>query len=54
MTVPMDKRRIGRAGLLAAAKARGIEIPAAQVPPALAGANWLRDCVALLRKTGFK
>lgn len=54
MPKPAETPPLDRAGFIAAARARGLEIPAAQVAPALAGANWLRDCVALLRKAGFK
>jgi hypothetical protein len=38
------------AALQAAAKAQGIAIPKAQEAPVLAGANWLKDCVKLLRQ----
>ena len=38
------------AELEAAARARGLSLAKAQVETVLAGANWLKDCVALLRK----
>ena len=41
------------ARLLAAAKAAGIVVPEREVAPAIAGANWLRGCVELLRKAGL-
>ena len=43
-----------KASFVAAAKARGIVLPAAEVKPALDGANWLRACIALLREGGVK
>ena len=36
--------------LQSAAKTHGIAVPKAQVKPVLAGASWLKDCVALLRQ----
>ena len=41
------------ASLAAAAKAHGIVVPKPQVKPVLAGANWLKDCVAQLQRAGF-
>lgn len=45
--------RVTAADLEAAAKAHGIAVPKPQVKPVLAGAAWLKDCVALLRSAGF-
>ncbi len=45
--------KVTAAALEAAAKAHGIAVPKAQVKPVLAGANWLKDCVALLRESGL-
>lgn len=42
--------KLTAAQLEAAAKARGIVLDKAQVQLVLAGANWLKDCVDLLRK----
>ena len=42
--------KLTAAGLQSAAKAHGIAVPKAQVTPVLAGASWLKDCVALLRQ----
>ena len=41
------------ASLTDAAKARGIVLPAAQAQPVLAGATWLKGCVALLVSAGL-
>ena len=42
--------KLTAAELQSAAKAYGIAVPKAQVKPVLAGASWLKDCVALLRQ----
>jgi hypothetical protein len=42
--------KLTAAAFQAAAKARGIAVPKAQMKPVLAGAVWLKDCVALLRQ----
>ena len=42
--------KLTTAELQSAAKAHGIAVPKAQVKPVLAGATWLKDCVALLRR----
>ena len=42
--------KLTAAELQATAKAHGIAVPKAQVKPVLAGATWLKDCVALLRQ----
>jgi hypothetical protein len=41
------------ARLLAAAKAAGIVVPKNEEAPVIAGANWLKGCVELLRKAGL-
>jgi hypothetical protein len=45
--------RVTVASLEAAARAQGIPVPKPQLKPVLAGASWLKDCVALLRRAGF-
>jgi hypothetical protein len=42
--------KLTAAALQSAAKAHGIAIPEVQAKPVLAGASWLKDCVALLRQ----
>lgn len=42
--------KLTAAELQSAAKAHGIAIPKAQAKSVLAGASWLKDCVALLRR----
>jgi hypothetical protein len=39
--------------LAAAAKAAGIAIPKGETKAVLAGASWLRECVARLEKAGL-
>lgn len=39
--------------VLAAAKAAGIVVPKSEEAPVIAGANWLKGCVELLRKAGL-
>jgi hypothetical protein len=41
------------ARLLAAAKAAGIVVPKHEEAPIIAGANWLKGCVEVLRKAGL-
>lgn len=45
--------KVTAAALAAAAKAHGIVVPKGQLAPVLAGANWLKDCVAQLRRAGL-
>ena len=45
--------KVTSARLLAAAKAAGVAIPKSEEAPVIAGANWLKGCVELLRKAGL-
>lgn len=42
--------QVTRSALQAVASQKGIALSDEEAKRALAGANWLRDCVALLRK----